>query len=119
MPKRLTRLQIVRRRDPQTQAVNEKIAQLAAVKPWGDVYAAFALAAHLATQAIEAAQELQQMPGASVREIQPTLEFWCKARDFNHTAALAVAGGNQNLAAALVTFRFLQTSAENTNKKEH
>lgn len=39
MPKRLPKLQIVRRRDPQTQAVNEKIARLVAVKPWGDIYA--------------------------------------------------------------------------------
>jgi hypothetical protein len=111
MPKRLTKLQIVRRRDPQTQAVNEKIARLAAVKPWGDVYAAFALSAHLATEAIAAATELQQMPGASIRAIQPTLEFWHRVRDFNHAAALAVAGGNESLAEALVTFRFLQTSA--------
>jgi len=90
--------------------VNEKIARLVAVKPWGDIYAAFSLAAHLATEAIEAATELQQMPEASVREIQPTLEFWYRARDFNHAAALAVAGGNQSLAEALVTFRFLQNA---------
>ena len=111
MPKRRIKLQIFHRRDPQTQAVNEKLARLAAVKPWGDVYAAFALAAHLANEAIEAATELQQMPGASVRAIQPALEFWAIARDFNHAAALAVAGGNESLAEALVTFRFLQTSA--------
>jgi hypothetical protein len=111
MPKRLPKLQIVRRRDPQTQAVNEKIARLAAVKPWGDIYAAFSLAAHLATEAIEAAEELQQMPGTSAHDIQPTLEFWYRARDYNYAAALAIAGGNQNLAEALVTFRFLQNAA--------
>jgi site-specific recombinase XerD len=37
VPKRLPKLQIVRRRDPQTQAVNEKIARLAAIKPWGGI----------------------------------------------------------------------------------
>jgi hypothetical protein len=111
VPKRLTNLQIAHRRDPQTQAVNEKIARLVAVKPWGDVYAAFSLAAHLATEAIEAAEELLQMPGTSLREIQPTLEFWHRARDYNYAAALAVAGGNQSLAEALVTFRFLQNAA--------
>lgn len=111
MPKRLPRLQIVHRRDPQTQAVNEKIARLAAVKPWGDVYAAFSLAAHLATEAIEAVEELQQLPGASVGALQPTLQFWYRTRDYNHAAALAVAGGNQTLAEALVTFRFLQNAA--------
>jgi hypothetical protein len=52
VPKRLPKLQIVQRRDPQLQCVNEKIARLAAVKPWGDVYAAFGLAAHLANEAI-------------------------------------------------------------------
>jgi hypothetical protein len=71
MPKRLPKLQIVRRRDPQTQAVNEKIARLVAVKPWGDIYAAFSLAAHLATEAIEAATELQQMPGVASRRSSP------------------------------------------------
>jgi hypothetical protein len=112
MPKRLPKLRIVRRRDPQTQAVNEKIARLVAVKPWGDIYAAFSLAAHLATEAIEAATELQQMPGASIREIQPTLEYWHRVRDCNYAAALSVAGGNQTLAEALVTFRFLQNAGD-------
>jgi hypothetical protein len=46
------------RRDVQTQGVNEKAARLAAVKPWRDVYAAFPLAAHLATEAIGATTEL-------------------------------------------------------------
>jgi hypothetical protein len=111
MYKRKTKLQIVPRRDPQLQCVNEKIARLAAVKPWGDVYAAFSLAAQLAAEAIEAAQELQQLPGASVEVLQPTLEFWRRARDYNNAAALAMAGGNQSLAQALVTFRFLQNAA--------
>jgi hypothetical protein len=111
VPKRLPKLQIVQRRDTQTQAVNEKIARLVAVKPWGDVYSAFSLAAHLATEAIESATELQQMPGASSRELQLTLEFWYRIRDFNRAAALACAGGNQTLVDALVMFRFLQKSA--------
>lgn len=111
MYKRKTKLRIIYRRDPQLQCVNEKIAALAAVKPWGDVYLAFSLAAHLATEAIEAAKELQQLPGASVQALQPTLEFWYRARDYNYAAALAVAGGNQSLAEALVTFRFLQNAA--------
>jgi hypothetical protein len=49
----------VSRRDVQTQAANEKVARLAAVKPWGDVYAAFALAAHLATEAIDLQRRYQ------------------------------------------------------------
>lgn len=112
MYKRKTKLRIVPRQDPQLLCVNEKIAGLAAVKPWGDVYAAFSVAAHLATEAIEAAQELQQLPGASVQALKPTVEFWYRVRDYNHAAALAVAGGNQSLAEALVTFRFLQNAAD-------
>jgi len=109
VPKRLPKLQIVRHRDPQTQALNEKIARLAAVNPWGDVYAAFALAAHLATEAIEAAAVLQHQHGAE--DFAPTLEFWHRLRDYAGTAALNCAGGNQTLAEALVTLQFLQNAA--------
>jgi len=108
MPEQLPKLQIVHRGDPQLQRVNEKIAALAAIKPWSDVYAALASSARLAADAVQAAKELQQLPGASVREIQPALAFWQRVRDYNRAAALAVAGGNQSLAEALVTFHFLQ-----------
>jgi len=67
MSKRLSQLTLVPRRNPQLHCVNEKIAGLAAVKPWCDLYAAFSLAAHLATEAIEATEELRQMPGVEVR----------------------------------------------------
>jgi hypothetical protein len=109
VPKHLPRLQRVHRLDPQLQCVNQKIAALA--KPWADFYAAFSLAARLATEAIEAAEELQQLPGSSVQALQPTLEFWHRVRDYNYATALAVAGGNQSLAEALVTFRFLRNAA--------
>jgi hypothetical protein len=52
--------------DPQLQRLNENIARLAAVKPSGDAFGAFALAAHLADLAIEAALELGQMPGVDM-----------------------------------------------------
>jgi hypothetical protein len=97
--------------DPQLRAVNGKVAGLTALKPWADIYQAFSLAAQLATEAIEAAEELQQMPGATVRILQPTLDFWCRVRDENYAAAMACAGGNQTLAEALVTFRFLRNVA--------
>ena len=48
---------VPRRDDPQLQRVNESIARLAAVKPAGDAFGAFALAAHLADLAVEAALE--------------------------------------------------------------
>jgi hypothetical protein len=53
--------------DPQLRAVNGKIAGLTTLKPWADIYQAFSLAAQLATEAIAAAEELQQMPGANIR----------------------------------------------------
>lgn len=108
MAKPLPRLSIVHRRDPQLQRVNEKIAALAAMKPWNQVYATLASSARLAAEAIQAAKELQQLPGVSVREIQPTLEFWKRVRDYNRAAALAVSGGTESLTEALVTFHFLQ-----------
>jgi hypothetical protein len=111
MPEIPTELQIVSNRDPQLQRVNEKIARFATMKPWGDIYAALALAACLANDAIEAAQELQRLPGATGKDLQPSLEFWYRVRDCNHRAALAVAGRNQNLAEALVAFRFLRNAA--------
>ena len=46
---------VSREDDPQLQLLNEKISKLAAVKPAGDAFGAFALAAHLADLAIEAA----------------------------------------------------------------
>ena len=97
--------------DPQLRSVNGKISQLTAQKPWADVYAAFSLTAQLAAEAINAVEELQQMPGASVSILQSTLDFWCRVRDANYEAAMACAGGNQNLADALVTFRFLRKIA--------
>jgi hypothetical protein len=105
------KLQILSNRDPQLQCVNEKVARLVAMKPWGDIYATLALAASLANDAIEAAQQLQQLPGTTRGALQPPLEFWYRVRDCNHRAALAVAGRNQSLAEALVAFRFLRNAA--------
>jgi hypothetical protein len=62
--------------DPQLQLLNEKIARLAGCKPAGDAFGAFALAAHLADLAIEAALELGQMPGVDMKALQPTVKFW-------------------------------------------
>jgi hypothetical protein len=97
--------------EPRLRVVNGKIAGLTAVKPWADIYQAFSLAAQLATEAIQAAEELQQMPGASVQLLQPTVEFWHQLLDLNYAAALVCAGENQTLAEALVTFRFLRNVA--------
>ena len=96
---------------PQLRSINGKISQLAALKPWADIFQAFSLVVQLAAEAINAAEELQQMPGASVGILQPTVDFWHRVRDSNYAAALACAGGNQTLAEALVTFRFLRNVA--------
>ena len=94
--------------DPQLQRLNEKIARLAGCKPAGDAFGAFALAAHLADLAIEAALELGQMPGVDTKALQPTIKFWRVVRDQSRTAALACVGANHTLAGALVAYRLLR-----------
>ena len=111
MYKRAVVIPIRTETDPQLRNINGKIAGVSAAKPHCDIYAAFSLVAQLAAEAISAAEELQQMPGASVGILQSTLDFWCRVRDVNYAAALACAGGNQTLAEALVTFRFLRNVA--------
>jgi hypothetical protein len=96
-------------RTPQLRCLNEKISRLAAIRPWADVYRSFSIAAQLAGDAVNAAEELQQMPGVNQQVLVPALAFWYRVRDFNHVAALNVVGGNQDLAEALVTFRLLQS----------
>jgi hypothetical protein len=109
MPKPLACITVLPRRTPQLQLINEKIAGLAALKPWNDIYRSFSVAAQLASDAVTAAEELQQMPGTRGEAIAPVLSFWYQIRDRTYAAALAVAGGNQNIAGALVTLRLLQT----------
>ena len=99
---------VPRRDDPQLQRVNESISRLTAVQPAGDAFGAFALAAHLADLAIEAALELGQMPGVDAKALQPTIKFWKLARDQSRAAALACVGANHTLAGALVAFRLLR-----------
>lgn len=87
------------RQIPQLQTTNENIAKLAAVEPYGDLYSTFALAAQLASEAIAAAKELQQMP---------EIDRHAFDQECNRLAALDCAGGNQSLAEALVTFRLFR-----------
>jgi len=112
MPKSLARPTFVAPCTAQLRCINEKIASLAAVKPFGDCYDLFALAAHVAGEAIEAATELKQMPGIDVEGFRDALNFWHRVRDYNGTAALDCVGGNQTLAEALITFRLLRSIAE-------
>jgi len=111
MYKRAVVIPIRTETDPQLRNINGKIAGVSAAKPHCDIYAAFSLVAQLAAEAIDAAEELQQMPGATVDILEPALDFWCRVRDVNYAAAMACAGGNQTLAEALVTFRFLRNVA--------
>jgi hypothetical protein len=119
MPSNLAKPFLVPRRDdPQLQRLNENIAKLAAVKPAGDAFGAFALAAHLADLAVEAGLELGKMPGVDMKALQPTINFWKVVRDQSQAAALACVGANHTLAGALVAFRLLRNiGAEET--KDH
>src|ERR1700680_3497150 len=108
MPSDPAKLFLVSRTDPQLQRLNENISRLAAVRPAGDVFSAFALAAHLADLAIEAALELGQMPGVDMKALQPTIKFWKVVRNQSRAAALACVGANHTLAGALVAFRLLR-----------
>jgi len=108
MPSNPAKLFLVSRPDPQLQSLNEKISRLAAGRPAGDAFEAFALAAHLADLAVEAAMELGQMPGLDTRALQPTIKFWTSVRDQSSAAALACVGANHTLAGALVAFRLLR-----------
>jgi hypothetical protein len=91
------------------ESQNQEIANLAATAPHGNIRDVFALAAHLAGEAIEGATALQRERATG--DFAPTLEFWHRLRDYAGTAALNCGGANQSLAEALVTLRFLQKAA--------
>ena len=91
---------------PQLTCVNRKISEITHSSN-AHVHSIFAEAAFLAGKAIEAATELQQMPGMSAEAFAETLDFWRRVRDCAGTAALDSLGGNSTLAEALVTFRLL------------
>lgn len=97
--------------EPQLRATNEKIAELAALKPYSDIHSAFMSAAQLAMEALSTATELKKMPGIEARQMQLVIDFWYSLADQARTAALACVGGNQTLAEATVAFLFLQTSS--------
>jgi hypothetical protein len=91
----------------QLACVNRKIAERVANSANAHVHAIFAEAAFLAERAMEAATELQRMPGMSAEAFAETLDFWHRVRDHAGTAALDLLGENSTLAEALVTFRLL------------
>jgi hypothetical protein len=66
-----------------------------------NAYGAFALAARLAGQAIDAATELVETCQYS-HEAEETLLFWHRMRDFNGTAALMCIGATQNRSEEIV-----------------
>ena len=116
MPSRPPKLEIVPSRAQQLDCVNGKIAKLAAAKPQSDIYGVFALSGRLARQAVDTALEIEKLPGIDVEQIQPVLNFWYRLSDYARTAALCCAGGNQTLAEALITFRFLENA---TREADH
>ena len=88
-------------------SINQQIAQLATRKPYGDIYGVFALAAHLAGEAIELAKEAQQK---EPDRFQAALEFWYAFRDYALVASLNCGGGKQSLAEAQITLQLLQNA---------
>jgi hypothetical protein len=82
------------------------------------VHAIFAEAAFLAGKAIEAATELQRMPGMSAEAFADTLDFWRRMRDHAGTAALDSLGENTTLAEALVTFRLLHNPSNESTPRD-
>ena len=95
----------------QLVCVNRKISQMTRSSN-AHVHAIFAEAAVLAGKAIEAATELQRMPGMSEEAFAETLDFWRRVRDHAGTAALDSLGENSTLAEALVTFRLLHNPGD-------
>jgi hypothetical protein len=91
----------------QLLSINQQIAQLATRKPYGDIYGVFALAAHLAGEAIDLAKEAQQK---EPERFQAALDFWYAFRDYALVASLNCGGGNQSLAEAQITLHLLQNA---------
>lgn len=92
----------------QLACVNRKISEMNRSSNV-HVHSIFAEGAFLAERAIEAATELQRMPGMSTEAFAETMDFWRRVRDYAETAALDSLGGNSTLAEALVTFRLLHS----------
>ena len=76
------------RRAPQLACVNRKIVESVISSSNAHIHAIFAEAAFLAERAIEAATELQRMPGVSSEAFAEALDFWRRVRDHAGTAAL-------------------------------
>jgi hypothetical protein len=91
---------------PQLYRVNGKISEITHSSN-AHVHAIFVEAAFLAGKAIEAATELQRMPGMSEEAFAETLDFWRRMREHAGIAVLDSLGQNSTLAEALVTFRLL------------
>lgn len=118
MPKHAIAVRTLQPRDPQLQCINEKIARLASRKPAENLYHVFSLAAQVAGDAIEAAEELGQVAGIDARALQDARNFWHRVRDYNGTAALNCVGGNQTLADALITLHLLRNRAEDEEPRK-
>ena len=106
----LPRLPLPPDHERQLRATNEKIAELAVIKPCSEIHSAFTATAHMAMEALTAATELGKMPGIERDQMRLVIDFWYSFADHARTAALACVGGNETLAEATVAYMFLQTS---------
>jgi hypothetical protein len=96
----------------QLLSVNQKLEALSTKRPYGDVAEMFALAAYLATEAVQAAALLQALSGRDGETLQPVLEFWRGFGSYARNAASSLGGHNKTLAQALVAFHFLRNLGE-------
>jgi hypothetical protein len=106
------RLTLVSPRVPQLDCVNQKVADLSARDPYGDVVELFALAAWLSSEAVEAGTSLQNFPGGDAEALKPVIEFWGALGTYAQAASRSLGGDNKTLPHALVAFNFLRNLGE-------
>jgi hypothetical protein len=98
--------------DHQLRCVNQKLADLSAKRPYGEVCELFNLAAYLAREAVKAAALLQGLPGGDAAKLEPVSQFWRALSNHAHAAALVCGGESKTLPHALVAFNFLRNLGE-------
>ena len=106
------RLTLVSPRVPQLECVNQKLSDLSARHPYGDVAQLFALAAYLASEAVEAGTSLQRFPGGDAEALQPVIGFWRALGTYAQAASRSLGGNNETLPHALVAYNLLRNLGE-------
>jgi len=71
----MSNLLLVPPRDSQLRSVNQKLSDLSARHPYGEVVELFALAAYLASEAVAAGTSLRNFPGGDAGALKAVIEF--------------------------------------------